>query len=161
MRQQNLVDTANTMLQMYELLLTHGSDINIKNSYGIPVPLQVGYNYTVMCSDLINGFYPLSSNSILQTMNDVCTQPHQPHMPPSNHTCPPATMHAPQQPHTHPNHTSPLATMHAPNHAPPSNHACPPATMHPLATTHACPLATMHNPPSNHACPPQPSTPPL
>ena len=41
MKQQNLVDTANTMLQMYELLLTHGSDINIKNSYGIPVPLQV------------------------------------------------------------------------------------------------------------------------
>ena len=135
MRQQNLVDTANTMLHMYELLLTHGSDINIKNSYGIPVPLQVGYNYTVMCSDLINGFYPLSSNSILQTMNDVLN--------PINHTCPPATTHAPQQPcmppsnHTHTPAIHPPATMHAPNHAPPSNHACPPATMHPLATMHA------------------------
>ena len=41
MRQQNLVESANTMIHMYELLLAHGSDINVKNSYGIPVPLQV------------------------------------------------------------------------------------------------------------------------
>ena len=76
MRQQNLVDTANTMLQMYELLLTHGSDINVKNSYGIPVPLQVSYNYTIISSDLINGNLQILthsvSNSILQTTNDVC-----------------------------------------------------------------------------------------
>ena len=42
MRQQNLVESASTMIHMYELLLAHGSNINVKNSYGIPVPLQVG-----------------------------------------------------------------------------------------------------------------------
>ena len=64
------------------------------------------------------------------------------HMPPGNHACPPATMHAPH------NHACPLQP-----HMPPGNNACPPATTHtPLPTTHA-PLATTHAP-CNHACPP-------
>ena len=82
-------------------------------------------------------------------------------------SCP---MHAPQQPYMPPkcrmppcNHACPLATMHA-----------PPATMHASTQqpcmppgNHACPLQP-HMPPCSHACPPatthtplQPWTPPL
>ena len=57
--------------------------------------------------------------------------------PPSNHACPPATMHAPPKPCM-----PPLATTHAPHHAHP----------HPLATMHALWQPCM--PPSNHAHPP-------
>ena len=96
--------------------------------------------------------------------------PQQPRMPPSNHTCAPATTHPPGTTHVPGNHTHPLATTHPPsnhtspqqpcmppgNHThplqprmPPGNHACPlPATTHaPLpATTHAPLPATMHAP---------------
>ena len=69
-------------------------------------------------------------------------------MPPHKHACPPATMHAPLQPHMPPphNHACPLqpctppTTMYAPN-----NHACPPQPCTPPTTMHA---------PGNHACPP-------
>ena len=78
---------------------------------------------------------------------------------PSNHACPPATMHNPQN-HAHPlastplcNHTCPPATNACPpatKHAP-CNHACPPQP-HMPPNNHTCPLATMHAP-CNHACP--------
>ena len=79
---------------------------------------------------------------------------------PGNHTCPPTTMHTPQQPCTpHSNHACPPATMHTPlqlhmphpcNHACPHNHACSPGN-------HTCPPASMHPPQIMHA--PQPHTP--
>ena len=102
--------------------------------------------------------------SLTVSHRSLCT-PWQPCMPPSNHVCPLATMHAPSLPptmHTPQNHAC-SATMYAPHtatHAP-HNHAHPPATMHapqqpcmPPTTTHA-PLTTTHAPlPSNHTCHP-------
>ena len=76
--------------------------------------------------------------------------PQQPHMPPSNHACPP-TMHAPS------NHTCPPTT-HAPGnhthpwqpHTPPGNHTHPPATTHtpwqPHTPSNHTPLETTHAP---------------
>ena len=85
------------------------------------------------------------------------THPQQPCTPPtSHHACPPATMHALQQPHVPPsNHAHPLqpctppATMHAPG-----SHTCPQQPCMPLATMHAPQQPCMPPPPSNHACPP-------
>ena len=77
--------------------------------------------------------------------------------PPCNHACPPATMHAPQQPHMPPQQPC----------TPPSNHTCPPATTHvprqPCTppSNHTCPLATMHAPSATMHAPWQPHMPPL
>ena len=101
-----------------------------------------------------------TARSLTVSRHILCMPPPQPCMP--HH--PPATMHAPQQPHMPPspaNHTRlpPLQPC-----MPPSNHACPLATMHspqqphmPPATTHTprqpCTPPSNHtHPPCNHAC---------
>ena len=87
--------------------------------------------------------------------------PPQPCMYPSNHTCPPTTMHTPWQSHRPPQ--QPCMPPH--NHAHlPCNHACPQQPCMPLATTHApwqpcMPPLHNHAPPGNHACHQQPCTP--
>ena len=76
--------------------------------------------------------------------------PEQPHMPLSNHACPPSNHTPPEQPHM------PPRSNHACPH-PRSNHACPPEQpCTPPRSNHTCPPPEQpHTPPgSNHACPP-------
>ena len=116
-------------------------------------------------------------SSRMRTARSLTVSCHILCMPPSNHTHPPATMHAPQQPCIPPQPSTPCNHACPPcSHTPPLNHACPPTTVHapcnhtPPTTTHAphnyiCPTATTHPPTTTHTpatvhTPQQPHTPP-
>ena len=96
--------------------------------------------YQLFCWIAINSYTTRMHSSRMRTARSLTVSRHILHMPPSNHACPLATMHAPQQPRM------PPATMHAPG-----NHTCPPSTMHAPQQP--------HTPPSNHARPRQPCMP--
>ena len=143
----------------------------------IPVGCVLPAHWLYLCMSSYPMHAPLSPCMPPFTMY----APWQPCTPPtSNHAClpatmhvplpatmhpPPATMHAPQQPHmpisnhTHFPHQQPHMPYQQPcmppqqPHTPPSNHAHPlPATTHapwqPCTppSNHTCPLATMHTP---------------
>ena len=137
-------------------------------------------------NQMLNSFPHKSENTRMHSsrMRTACSLTVSHHilcMPPHNHTCPPPTMHAPQQPHTPPcNHTHCPTTTHAPQqahmlpaathapqqpHTPPQpctplqqpcmplhNHAHPPTPTH-TPSNHTCPLPTMYAPWQPHTPP--------